>query len=190
MAMLRTNTVRGITLALAAVGLVVVGGITAVLATVAAPGDDLDAPEPQRIGQDYLVAAGSTGAGGNWELHAYDSDMGLCVDLVLADGSSGGCGFELRNERVGRALYDLGIGQVETGNGGIYTFGAVVKGAGNFVRLEFADSSVQTVDVVAGPEALPFDFFITSSSGQPATNLSSVTVIKSDGSDGQTRTLQ
>lgn len=139
------------------VGVVSAGSL--VLATSTTPGSEADDASPQARGTVYTVLQGESGEGLRWAVRAYESDVGLCVDLDLVgeiNSKGGGCGFNLVGESAdGRELFGLGVLELK---GRTFVYGPLVRDMGRTVSVEAGEASIG-IATTSGPKDLRFDFY-------------------------------
>jgi hypothetical protein len=114
------------------------------------PGDDGDGVHP--VGPEAVVAQGVV-SGKSWALIAYESNVGLCVDLELGDGRGGGCGFDVPEKS------DLGLSvSSQAGVSKSIIHGVVSKRvAALVVRLDGGEEL--DLEIIEGPSAFGVKFF-------------------------------
>jgi hypothetical protein len=114
------------------------------------PGDDGDGVYP--VGPEALVAQGTV-SGKSWALIAYDSNIGLCVDLELGGGRGGGCGFDVPGKS------DLGLSvSSQAGVSKSIIHGVVSERvAALVVRLDGGEEL--DLEIIEGPSAFGVNFF-------------------------------
>jgi hypothetical protein len=149
--------VTATTAALAVVGVVLGGIVTAgALRTpqTRPPIQPAESPTPQdqHTGPKNVVAQGTI-EGHTWTLVAYEGDNALCVDLEIASGSGGGCGFDVPGKR------DLGL-NVGSQRGVARTIihGVVSKRVATVI-VKLDSGKEVDVDVIESPN-FNIDFFV------------------------------
>lgn len=124
--------------------------------------------EPVATGPRALLAAGEI-SGRRWTYTAYTSDHGICIDVAVARGSGGGCGFGIRGEPPVTAHGGAPPGRHWVGTGttalagidAVFADGPIAKRV-DTVEIVLSDGGAVSADVIAGPSELgaPLDFYL------------------------------
>jgi hypothetical protein len=121
------------------------------------------AGEPKRIGPLVEVTSGE-----GWSLVAWKSDSGICLDFVVAQSSSGGCGFDVRGE-PGDTAHGGGkppkhwvSGEITSGPGAATVIDGVVAEQVARVEVVLTNGRVLRPGVIEAPTELEtdVDFFL------------------------------
>ena len=114
------------------------------------PKDNGDGVYP--VGPEAMVAQGTV-SGKSWALIAYESNVGLCVDLELGDGRGGGCGFDVPEKS------DLGLSvSSQAGVSKSIIHGVVSERvAALVVRLDGGEEL--DLEIIEGPSTFGVNFF-------------------------------
>jgi hypothetical protein len=106
-----------------------------------------------RVGPEVVVAKGMA-SGEPWALIAYESDKGLCVEMQVAGGRGGGCGFDVPR----RSDLGLSVGS-QAGISGSFIHGVVSKRVA-ILTLTLGGGERLRPEIVDGPEGFDVNFFV------------------------------